>query len=190
MSKYIIRILLGVAVLSGTYSIFILNKKASNNPKEKIVYKFHPTPKAKVYFPDNAKVELYCDYLDISYSIAWACYMAEQGVDGYTHGQRRISGEIVALFSEEDRQLAQSVRTLSNARREFIKLYPDAYAQFKGRDSKFLELYVTKFIAYLANTGWNPEGDKRAWAKNVLFFYKKYKKEGIPVQRPKTIVIR
>lgn len=182
-------ILFFIIILSG-YSILRIQKNILNQPKEKVVFKYVPTPKPTEYYPDNDKVELYADYLDVPYSLVWACYMAEQGVDGYNHGQRRISGEITVLFPQ-DMQLAQSCRTLRNSKRAFIKLYPEAYAQFKGNDAEFLEKYITKFVIYLRDVGWNPAGNKVAWQKNVMFFYKKYKKDKKSViNKPKTLIVR
>lgn len=85
--------------------------------------------------------------------------------------------------------MAQAARTLRNARRRFVQLHPDWYLGWAKSDAEFTEQYVTKFVEFLQDEAWKPEGNREAWGRNVMAAYRIIKAKDV-FKKPPSVVVK
>lgn len=142
--------------------------------------------KADSIEPDWPKARLFADVFGVGFSLLRSCWEAERGVLGREFGQDMVRRSIRKLHDKEDWQPAQACRTLVRASVGFRRANPGLEAHYahlnpdavdQRTDINFLWTYRTRFVDYLAYTGWAPQGDPPKWAENVMYWWEIYHKE-------------
>jgi len=132
--------------------------------------------------PAWERVRAWAEYQDIPFALAKACWEAERGVKGYDFGQISYNWDVKALAEVDEQQMAQAMRTLRRGWIGFRRENPwieEHYAKLNPKSSKeksdqaMMWQYRTRFVHYLAFTGWAPEESPEVWEKNVMFWWTK-----------------